>query len=886
MIASMLRVSLFIAVAFLARAASSAEEAYPRGLLPEGVTPTRYSLELAIDPRQEGFTGTVDIAVTVAGPTRSIWMHGLDLAQVEARVDAGGKTIAATYTPVDTTTGVARLDLEEDITGPATLHFAYRGTYREGAEGLFLIEAQGRRYVFSQFEAIDARRVFPGFDQPGFKTPFELAVVTTGDDVAITNTPLVSTEELADGRKRHRYEATLPLPTYLLAFAVGPLDVVEGPPIPANEIRERTVPLRAVATRGNGPRLAYALANTADMVERLERYFGIAFPYPKLDLIATPSLGGAMENAGAITYDESLLLLEAGAPTTQLRRFAAVHAHELAHQWFGDLVTPWWWEDTWLNESFATWLGGKIATQAHPSLFNDADRIAWTFGVMDTDSRLAGRPVREPIDDNLRISSTFDGLTYSKGGGLLRMFESFLGEERFRDGVRLHVRRHLHGVARSDELFAALAEASGQPQVVEAFRGFVDQPGVPIVTVARDADGRQLLMSQERYAPLGVRYPGASAWKIPVCVTLYSAADSPDKTCSLLAAEGGRIDLPAGTAAVMPNSGGAGYYRFTMPPGELAALVDIVDELPSTEALALVDSVGAAFRAGRLPFDSLVSVARRLATHPERKVALGLSDQFTDIQSRWLDPAQQAAMAALIVDIYGPVLEGLGLDPAPGAYAAEDTDRRLLRLSLTELVASSGRHAPTLALLADAARRSLEDPGVLDPEYRAIAWTAGVRTLGRPFAREMEARVAASPDPAVRSAAAAALGASLDPALSAEVIQAALQPGVRTNEMSTVVFGQLDQPETREAAWSWLRPNFDRMRDRLPGFAEQRVYDTPSSFCDAGLRASAARFLEQALAARKVSALRSARTLESIDLCIAQKAALGAQVSEALGDGT
>ena len=881
---STLRAALFATVVLLACAPTRAEDGYPRGLLPDGVTPTRYSLELAIDPRQAGFTGTADIAVTIAEPTRSIWMHGLDLTQVEARVEAGGRTVVATYVPVDTTTGVVRLDLGEEVAGPATLHFAYHGTYREGSEGLFLIEAGGRRYVFSQLQAIDARRVFPSFDQPGFKTPFDLTIITTEGDVAITNTPLASTEELGDGRTRQRFDSTLPLPTYLLAFAVGPLDVVEAPAVPANEIRSWPLPLRGVATRGNGPRLAYALANTADMVERLERYFGMAFPYPKLDLIATPSLGGAMENAGAIVYDEYVLLLDADAPTTQLREFGRVHAHELAHQWFGDLVTPWWWEDTWLNESFATWLGEKIAAQWQPSLFNDADMVAGAFRVMDGDSRVASRPVREPIDDNLRISSTFDGLTYSKGGGLLRMFESFLGQELFREGVRLHVRRHLHGVATSDEFFAALADASRQPAIVDAFRGFVGQPGVPIVTASLAANGRQLLLSQKRYGSIGVDYPGAASWTIPVCVTVFGP-DAPEKVCSLLSGTSGRMDLPAGTVSVMPNSGGAGYYRFAMAADQLDGLIAMAGGLPATEALALVDSVGAAFRAGQLPFDSVVSVARRLATHPERKVALALSGQLADIQSRWLDAREREAMAALIVDIYSPRLAELGLDPALAAYAGEEVGQRLLRLSLAELLAFAGDHEPTQAVLADAAKRSLEDPAALDPEYRRIAWAVGVRSFGKPFADQLVARLTTSPDPLVRNAAAGAVGASTDTTVSAMALNLLTEPGIRALDMFYIVFPQLGQPETREQAWAWLLANFQQFHDRLPGFIQDVAYSTPSSFCDSPLRDSAARFLQDALAAQRTNPRTVARTLESIDLCIAQKAALGGQVSKLLGGG-
>lgn len=880
------RAALLLAALLPFQHAAAEAETFPRGLLPETVTPVRYQLELAIDPREDGFSGQASIQVSIEEPTRRIWLHGLDLTEVDAQLEAGGQRVAATYTEVDPKTGVARLDLEREVAaGPAVLRFRYQGSYRQGSEGLFLMETGGERYVFSQLQAIDARRVFPGFDQPGFKTPFDITVIAAEGDVVVTNTPLVAREATTGGRVVHRFATTQPLPTYLLAFAVGPLDVVEAPALPPSKFRDWPLPLRGVATRGKGPRLAFALANTRDIVEAMEDYFGSAFPYPKLDLIATPSLGGAMENAGAIVYDEAILLIDDSAPAAQLRSFGVVHAHEIAHQWFGDLVTPWWWEDTWLNESFATWLGEKVAAQWRPSLFNDADLVAGAFRVMDADSRVSGRPVRETIDDNLRISSTFDGLTYSKGGALLRMFESFLGEDRFRDGVRLHVNRHLHGVATSDEFFAALAEASRQPDVAEAFHNFVTQPGVPIVSVAPSADGRQVTLTQSRYAPIGLAYPADTTWKIPFCGTAYGPG-SPEKVCLLLDGRSGRMDLPSGATAFMPNAGGSGYYRFALEAGALSGLIGVAADLPPPEALALADSVGAAFRAGRLPFDGLVSVARRLATFPDRRVALALSNQLLDIRNRWADPAGREAIAALIVDIYGPRLQTLGLDPSAGAYAGEDPGTRMLRVSLAELLAFGGHHQPTLGVLGDAARRSLEDPDALDPEFRQAAWEAGVRLSGKPFAEQMIVRLKTSADPQERIAASAALGAATEPELSTMALQLLLEPQVRALDMYYIVFPQLTQPQTREGTWSWLLANFQAFTDRLPGFAQGFVYSMPSSFCDAGLRGSASKFLEQAVADRRTNPLIAARTLESIDLCIAQKAALGGQVSEVLGDGT
>lgn len=878
-----LRTLLLGAIFCLAQGPVRADENFPRGQLPEGIAPTRYTLELTIDPRQEGFTGRVSIDIAIGAPTRVIWLHGLGLTDVEARVEASGEAVAASYTVADPVTGVVRLDLEREIgAGPATLRFRYGGHYQEGAEGLFLAQVGEDRYVYSQLESIDARRVFPGFDEPRFKTPFDITVIAAAGDVVATNTPLVATEPAGEGLLAHHFQTTLPLPTYLLAFAVGPLDVVEAAPIPANEIRDRPLPLRGIATRGQGPRLAFALANTASMVAGLERYFGIPFPYPKLDLIAAPSLGGAMENAGAIIYDAYLLLLDDDASPSQLRGFGITHAHELAHQWFGDLVTPWWWEDTWLNESFASWMAGKIAMQWRPQLFDGTDIANAAFRTMDQDSRAAGRPIREPVTDNQRIQSTFDAITYQKGGGVLAMFESYLGEETFQAGVRLHLQRHLHATATSDQFFEAMADASGQPRVVDAFRSFVEQPGVPLVTAALSADGKELELSQSRYQPIGVTYPSKQAWKIPVCVSLDASA-GPDRRCMLLDGQDGKLSMPAGTTVVMPNADGAGYYRFALDDATLDALLAISPTLPDREALALLDSVSAAFRAGKLSFDQLVVAARQFANHPNRRVATGLSGQLLDIRSRWASPDERNALSKMLVDIYAPQLELLGMDPRAGAYAAEDPERRLRRTALVGLLAIEGQYTPTVTTLLQAAERSLEDPAALDPEFREAAWTVGVREGGAGFVAAMKDRVVNSPDPSIRLAAASALGAADRSSLSTEVLELTTQPGVGVNEMFSIAFRQVGYPASRDAAWTWLQDNFERFSNKLPGFAQGFAYALPAPFCDSGHREAAARFMEQAAKKSPVGPLRIAQTLESIDLCVAQKAVLGSQVSAALG---
>ncbi len=871
-------VALVVTAAMPARAA----DAIPRGQLPDDVRPERYRLELTVDPRQARFSGRAEIEVTVPRALRSFWLHGLGLDVESVTVDTGQTTLAGKYTEVEPTNGVARVDLPAELpAGRATLRFRYTAPFDEGGQGLYRVQAGGDWYAFTQFEAIDARRAFPGFDEPRFKTPFELSVTAHGADRVITNAPLAHTSPAPDGRVTHVFQPTLPLPTYLVALAVGPLDVVDAQ-VPANAVRSTPLPMRGVATKGKGPELAYALKYTPAIVERLEAYFGIPYPYPKLDLIASPQMAGAMENAGAIIFNDTLLLLDDGSSPSQQRSFYEVMAHELAHHWFGDLVTPAWWDDIWLNESFAEWMGVKIADELRPDLGSRAGMVDAATYAMGVDSKRAGRPIRQPITDNAQISSTFDAITYQKGGSVLSMVESYLGAEPFRLGVQRHLHRHAHGVATSDEFFAALSEAADRPTVVAAFRSFVDQPGVPLVTFEREGGGRALDLSQDRYLPLGTSLQGGQLWNIPVCVSAHGDAAARSKSCVLLTQRSGTISVPAGTTAVMPNADGAGYYRFALDDGELDRLVARARQLPETEAIMLADSVAAAFRAGRLSFPKMLDATQQLAGHPSRLPTVALGWQLVDIKDRWTDAVTRAALADYLRQLYGPRLATLGLDVRRGAYAAEPAERRMLRRSLANLVVLHGRDPELRAKLAAAAVASLEDPAVLDREFRSMAWRVAVQDLGDPFARSLEAALLASNDSTFRQDAAGALGGAEDPQGSARALKLIENPGVRTVELLGLLYGQFESPATRDAAWTWLGEHFDRLLGSLPGFAKDATFGVVESFCDAKRRPEIERTLTAKSRAVGSGELEVQRALEGIDLCVAQRAALGPSVKAAM----
>ncbi len=396
----------------------------PEGKLPEGVRPTGYRLSLTIIPQQQTFSGTAVIEIETDESTTGIWMHGQDLNVTAIQVAHATTRIPARWEQ-KTADGVVRVEFEETLpAGRSTLHIDYTAGFDAPLRGLYRVESGGDAYAFTQFESISARLAFPCFDEPRFKTPFDVTLTVPKDQIAAANTPVDRAIELPDGLQRISYMPTPPLPTYLIAWAVGPFDVVAGPTIPPRKGRSFPVPLRGIAVKGKGVQLTYALDRTGAFVAALEDYFGIPYPYRKLDLVAVPDFAaGAMENVGLITFREWLLLLDEDRITEHQRRaFAYVLAHELAHQWFGNLVTMPWWDDIWLNESFATWMGNKVVQTLHPEYRSDLGSLASAQRAMNLDNLTSARSIQHPVLTNHDIQNAFSPITYEKGGAVLEMF--------------------------------------------------------------------------------------------------------------------------------------------------------------------------------------------------------------------------------------------------------------------------------------------------------------------------------------------------------------------------------------------------------------------------------------------------------------------------------
>ncbi|MGN6328712.1 MAG: M1 family metallopeptidase, partial [Rhodanobacter sp.] len=439
--------------------AAPADQA-PKGQLPDWAVPQSYQLAFKVDPAQKDFSGTTTIKVKLTRASDHVWLDGSELNVSKVTVtDANGKSQPGKYVSVEPRAGVVRVDFGRTLQPQEiTLAFEYTAPLNAQLQGLYKVAAKGKPYTVTQMEPISARFAFPGFDQPGFKTPFDISLTVPTSQTAVANTKQVKETPAGDGWKTVTFAQTVPLPTYLVAFAVGPWDIAAGPDIAPDAYRAKPLQLRGIAAAGEAHRMKHVLSETPSIIHALENYYGFGYPFDKLDLLAAPDFSaGAMENPGLVTFRDWLLLLDKDSPAKNVRSSFNVNAHELAHMWSGDTVTLQWWNDIWLNEAFATWMQQKVTMQVHPEYRADLDRVDGAQMAMANDSLVSARKIRQEITGNGDIMTAFDGITYQKGAAVLGMFENYVTPAVFQQGMRAYIQAHKFGNATADDLVDSIA---------------------------------------------------------------------------------------------------------------------------------------------------------------------------------------------------------------------------------------------------------------------------------------------------------------------------------------------------------------------------------------------------------------------------------------------
>lgn len=854
-----------------------AAQSAPIGKLPELAHPVSYEVGLKVDPRQKSFSGAVTIEVWLDEPSDGLWIHGDDLRIEKVTVQGN----AASYEQV-LPTGVSRISFGQTYpAGQVRLVMTYEADFDVNLAGLFRVEEQGEAYALAKSESIQARRFLPGFDEPGYKAPFDITLVVPAGNAAISNTPIKSRTPYREDKNFEQvtFETTRPLSTYLLSVAVGPFDVVEYPDMPANEVRRVPVPLRGFARKGRGADLTAALDITADMVASFEKALKLPYPYKKLDIIAAPQWpSGATELAGAITYRESRLLLDENSGPSAYRAMLSIHSHEIAHMWFGNLVTPPWWDDLWLKEAFATW-GTPLALRSlEPDKGHETDATVRAIGAMGLDSLASTRAVREPIDRNEDIRNAYDGITYSKGMAVIWMADQYFGEAVFRPALGQYLKAFEDTEADSSDFYSVIGEATGEPDMTDVFDSFIEQKGVPLIALTMSS-GSPITTRQSRYAPLGSALKDDTRWTIPVCVRLGREIGQSERVCNIMRETDFADWAIAGTPTyILPNADGAGYYRWNLEADKWADLIDHFDELTPSEGLSTVDSAAAAFQAGYGEAETLLKVLEAASQHADRRVAVAPMAVLRSFNAL-LEENEREQLYDFSRSLYEPLYKKM-------EGARSDDDLVLLRSLENFLALSASSPGVRAKLRADAeAFLGLNGPRVkaaLDSDrYQAGLWV-GVQDGGVDFFDKLLAAYSEIDDPAFAGIVPSALAATRDQGLSARVLDLALSGDLGPRETYDLVEGQMSGLQTREKTWDWIMANYADFVDKIPVQWAPRTPGLANGFCDAegGTKLQALFADVGDLAPGHERAL--AQTNERITLCAALKNAQSASLIAAL----
>ena len=853
----------------------------PLAQLPRVAVPTHYRIALTIDPTKDNFSGHDEIDISFTKPLHTLYIHGNEINVRTVVVKTGNKTIAANYKQVDKS-GVALLTFASDVpAGAATLVFDYDAPFDQSLAGLYKVMVRGDAYAFTQFENIDARRMFPGFDEPGFKTPFDITVTSPAADKVIGNTPVTNDVSAGNGMTRWTFETTKPLPTYLIALAIGPLDIVDEGDIPPNQWRHTPLHLRGVAAKGMGPKLQYALSLTPAVIAALENYYQSPYPFQKVDILAVPDFAaGAMENAGAVTFREELLLMDNKAPMDQKRISLDVQSHELAHQWFGDYVTPAWWDNIWLNESFATWMQSKISGMVRPD--EEWSRATEEAGlnVMRLDELPSARQIHNPVNNPDDIQNAFDQITYSKGGAVLAMFEAYVGPEQWQKGIHAYLTKYAYSNATAQDFITTIAQATNHPEIVDAFNNFIDQPGIPqiIPALTCGTGSASANVTETQYTPAGIQNPG-HAWKVPACME----ADS-NRVCQLVTPPSTQVLLGnACPKMLFPNAQGSGYYRYSTDEKGWANFIASAPQLDPAEQLSLYYNTDAAVRANQAQASDLFGMIHALAPVAQWDVVSAINGTLRDMRVTGVIAASDApAIQALVRTDFAPRLVPLGLAAKPGESVASS----LMREQLVTLLVEEGRDPVLMAQLAKAAQTfvnsSGKDTGGIAPELAGEAMRAGAMSGGAPFVNSLFDLLQKSDDEFLQMRVIQALAASEDEATLQKLAGMALSPSVRIGDMRFIFQFMPQSDKGRAVLWTWLKTNLAGVEKRVSVQGLGRAPEIQQYGCDAATKADLNAFFGPLTGQLEGLPRELREANDQIDRCVAFKNAKATEIAAAL----
>jgi puromycin-sensitive aminopeptidase len=814
------------------------------------VRPRTVDLELDVDPeRSRVFRGRVVHELELESARADLELHAADLKVSGAVVVASGRSLHARIEEKPEREAIT-LRLPERVgPGRVRVELRFSGRLRDDLRGLYYARAARRAFAFTQLEATDARRFFPCFDEPVMKACFRLSVTTAAAHTVLSNSPIERTERLAGGRKTVHFERTPPLSTYLLALAVGAL---EG----SRTVRCGDTPIRVWHVPGKKALTAFALEAGRECLARLERYFGLPYPYAKLDLVAVPDFeAGAMENAGAVFFRETLLLTDPKTLTHQERkRVAEVVCHELAHMWYGDLVTMAWWDDLWLNEAFATWMAFQVVDDWKPEwrMWNDFQH--YRAAALELDALDNTHPIYVEVASPAEATENFDLITYEKGASVVRMIERYLGARAFRAGVRRYIRRHREGNTVAADLWEALSEASGQ-DVEPVVRAWILSEGFPVVTAKRTKSGRstRLAVHQQRFhgAPARTRADAErrgrerARWPIPVVARVGVPGSRRTRLArDLVERTRGTVDLgPGEPRFVYANADEGSFYRPLHDAAELERLAAHLGQLAPVERMGLLGHQWALVRAGHATVGSHLSLVDALGGEQNPDVLLTLAGPLGFVDRHLAPEAGRHARETLrewLTERFGPALEALGLRGQPG----DDHDARLRRAALFGILGGVAEWEPVLDAASKQCERYLGDRRSVDPDLADPVVNLAARRGNAALFTRLRESFGHAATPQERRRLLMALAEFRTPREVDRALSLCLSADVATQDVALVLARLLANPGANERAWAYLQGHWDALRRRMPPALVTRVIDATPSLRTPAYRREVAAFFK------------------------------------------
>lgn len=833
--------------------------------LPEDVRPEAYHVHVVPDLNRGIFRGEEIIEITLERGRSVIQIHAADLDLDRAEITPRDKALikpagtprkpsfAASRSPIEAIEFTAHptretVEIRFPRSLPAgryTLSIAYHGALQKRLRGLYAAQSGNRRYAFTQFEAADARRCFPCFDEPAMKARFTFSVTVRSGLTVVSNNPVRRSDHNTNGTTTWHFTQTPPLSTYLCALAVGELESEE-------QRHLGTVPVRVWHVPGKANMATFALETAIASLQRLERYFNIPYPYDKLDLVAVPDFeAGAMENAGAVFFRETLLLVDPHTITVaEQKRVAEVIAHELAHMWFGNLVTMQWWDDLWLNEAFATWMAFKIIDDWKPEwrMWNNFE--PHRSAALGMDALANTHPIYADVANAAQATENFDAITYEKGASVVRMLESYLGESKFRKGVRAYISANAESNAVAADLWKALEKASGQP-VEKIARGWIKQPGFPIVSFARDEEKAEpeLAVRQERFkASPTTKIPagGSNSWPLPLVVKVPRGRGSRMER-ALVQKTRDTIKLKGDKAPewYYGNAAEGGFYRPLHDDECLASLTENFQaHLEPVERMGLAGHQWAIVRAGRAPLSSFLSIVDACRDEEEYEVLDTLLGPLSFLDDQVIDacgPGAREQLHAWLERVFGPARAELGWDPEPDE-AQSTILRRSSLFRLVGVLAENREVADESATRLDA---FLDDPTTLDANL-ADSFVSIVAREGdyERFTR-MRGAVEATRTPQERRRLQLALGDFRQTRAMEQGLGITLTPEVPTQDVGFLLIRYLSNRVARPLAWAFIQKNWEAIAGRLPPMMASRLIEATALLQSKDHRKEVAAFFKE-----------------------------------------